>query len=178
MSLKSIVDYRRHLQESAREELLRVTQAFAAQLDATIRLEQELERILEKIAGSKRVAVPADDALALYRLAEGVSGDLATARRLAESLKAQKEAKQGSLLAAAQEYRVVEKLDARRDREELLAEDRKEQKSTDEVSLRRWQDLAEAGRRGNFLPGGEGNGSSSVCRERARGSEKESGGRS
>jgi len=52
VSLKSIVDYRRHLQESAREELLRVTQAFAAQLDATIRLEQELERILEKIAGA------------------------------------------------------------------------------------------------------------------------------
>jgi flagellar export protein FliJ len=175
VSLKSIVDYRRHLQEIAREELLRMTQAFAAQLDATCRLEQELERILEKIAGSKRVAVPADDALALYRLAEGVSGDLATARRLAESLKAQKEVKQGSLLAAAQEYRIVEKLGARRDQEHLLAEDRKEQKSSDEGSLRRWQDLAETGRRGNFLPGKVGNGSSSVHRGRGRGGEKESG---
>jgi len=176
VSLKSIVDYRRHLQESAREELLRVTQAFAAQLDATSRLEQELERILEKIAGSKGVALPADDALALYRLAEGVSGDLATARRLAESLKAQKEAKLGSLLAAAQECRIVEKLDARRDQEQLLAEDRKEQKLSDEVSLRRWQDLAEAGRWGNFLPGGGGNGSLSVHRKQGRGGEKESGG--
>ena len=175
MSLKSIVDYRRHLQESAREELLRVTQAFAAQLEATSRLEQELERILEKIAGSKRVALPADDALALYRLAEGVSGDLATARRLAENLKAQKEAKQGSLLAAAQEYRIVEKLDSRRDQEQLLAEDREEQKLSDEVSLRRWQNLAEGGRRGNFLPGGGANGSSSVYRGRGRGGEKESG---
>jgi len=175
VSLKSIVDYRRHLQESAREELLRVTQAFAAQLDATSRLEQELERILEKIAGSKRVALPADDALALYRLAEGVSGDLATARRLAESLKAQKEAKQASLLAAAQEYRIVEKLDARRDQEQLLAEDRKEQKFSDEVSLRHWLGLAEAGRRGNFLPGGEGKDSSSIYRGRGRDGEKESG---
>ena len=57
MSLKSIVDYRRHLQESAREELLRVTQAFAAQLDATTRLEQELERILEKIAIDRKSVV-------------------------------------------------------------------------------------------------------------------------
>jgi flagellar export protein FliJ len=178
VSLKSVVDYRRYLQESAREELLLVTRAFAAQLDATTRLEEELERILKKIAGSTRVALPADDALALYRLAQGVSGDLATARRLAESLKAQKAAKQNSLLAAAQEYRIVEKLDARRDREQLVVEDRKEQKSSDEVSLRRWQDLTEAGRRGNFLPGGEGNGSSSVYRGRGRGGEKESGGRS
>jgi len=167
------MDYRRHLQESAREELLSVTQAFAAQLAATTRLEEELERILEKIAGSKRVALPADDALALYLRAEGVSGDLATARRLAESLKAQKEAKQASLLSAAQEYRIVEKLDARRDRERLLLEDRKEQKSSDEVSLRRWQDLAGI-RRGNFLPG-ENNGSSSVSRGAGYGGEKESG---
>ena len=173
MSLKSIMDYRRHLEERAREELLSVTQAFAAQLAATTRLEEELERILKKIAGSKCVALPADDALALYRLAEGVSGDLATARRLAESLKAQKEAKQASLLSAAQEFRIVEKLDARRDRERLLVEDRKEQKSSDEVSLRRWQDLAEAGRRGNFL-GGESNGSLSVSRRAGYGGEKES----
>lgn len=178
MSLKSIMDYRRHLEERAREELLSVTQAFAAQLAATSRLEEELERILKKIAGSKGVALPADDALALYRLAEGVSGDLATARRLAESLKAQKEAKQASLLSAAQECRIVEKLDARRDRQRLLAEDRKEQKSSDEVSLRRWQDLAEAGHRGNFLPGGEDKASFSVYQGRGRGGEKESGGRS
>jgi len=178
VSLKSIVDYRRYLQESAREELLRVTQTFAAQLDATTRLEQDLERILEKIAGSKGVALPADDALALYRLAEGVSGDLATARRLAESLKAQKEAKQASLLSAAQEFRIVEQLDARRERQHLLAEDRKEQKSSDEVSLRRWQDLAEAGRRRNFLQDGESKSSSSVSRGAGYRGEKKSGGTS
>lgn len=178
MSLKSIVDYRRHLQERAREELLSITQAFAAQLDAIARLEAELEQILERIAGSKRVAMPAEDALALYRLAEGVSADVATARRLAESLKAQKEAKQSALLSAARESRIVEKLDTRRDREQLLAEDRKEQKSSDEISLRRWQDLAEAGRGGNFLPGAEGNSASSGYRGRGRGDEKESGGTS
>ena len=150
MSLKSIVEYRRHIQELAREELLSITQAFALQLDASARLEVQLERVLEKIGGLTR-SVPTEEALAVYRLAEELSADLATARRLLESLKLQKDAKQGSLLSAARDCRISEKLDARRDRERLIEEDRKEQKANDEASVYRWLALAEI-RQGQFLP--------------------------
>jgi flagellar export protein FliJ len=152
MSLKSILQYRQHLENMAREELLSITQALTAQLSAISRLENELQRIVEKIAGSQQETVLANEALALYRLADGMSADLATGRRLAETLKMQKEANQGHLLSAARECRITEKLGARRDRERLAAESRKEQKSNDEGSLHRWQALAETTRGGNFLP--------------------------
>src|SRR5512132_3708931 len=135
MSLKSILQYRRHLEDMAREEVLISTRAVAAQLSAIGRL--------------------ADEALALYRFADTLSAKLATARRHAETLNIQKEANQGRLLSAARESRITEKLGARRDRERLVAENRKEQKSNDEGSLHRWQALAETTRGGNFLPGPE-----------------------
>jgi flagellar export protein FliJ len=176
MSLKSIVEYRRHVKELAREELLNITQAYAVQLNASALLEVQLERTLEKIAGTTR-AVPAEEALAVYRLAEGLSGDLATARRLSESLKLQKDAKQGSLLSAAREHRISEKMDTRRDREQLIEKDRKEQKSNDEASVYRWLALAKTGRQGHFLPE-ESNRSSSTPSRQAEDEPKKSGGRS
>ena len=140
MSLKSIVEYRRHVEELAREELAAITSQFAVQLNATRHLEMQLQRVLDEIAGGKRGGIPADEAVALYRHAEALSADLATARRLADSLRAQKEAKQASLMTAARDSRIVAKLDARRDRERLRLEDRKEQQTSDETSLRRWLD--------------------------------------
>jgi flagellar biosynthesis chaperone FliJ len=177
MSLKRIVEYRRHIQEQAREELLSVTQAFAVQLNASALLEVKLERILEKIAGTTREAVPAEEALAVYRLAEGLSADLATARRLSESLTLQKHAKQRSQLSAARDCRMSEKLDARRDREHLIEKDRKEQKLSDEASVYRWLALAETGRQGQFLPE-ESNRSSSTPSKQAKDAPKKPGGSS
>jgi flagellar export protein FliJ len=176
MSLKRIVEYRRHVEDIARGELFDVTQAFAAQQNAVSRLEQDLERVLEKIAASKRDTVLVDEALNLYRLAGGMSADLGTARRLAESLKVRKQGNQASLLSAARESRITEKLDAKRDREKSVAQDRKEQKSNDEVSLNRWQALAAMGRERNFLPESDTKGSGSPHRKRGSGGQKESGG--
>jgi flagellar export protein FliJ len=176
MSLKRIVEYRRHVEELARGELLNITQAFAAQQNAVSRLEEDLERVLEKIAASKRDTVLADEALNLYRLAGGVSADLGTARRLAESLKVQKQSNQDSLLSAARESRITEKLDEKRDREKSVAQDRKEQKLDDELSLHRWQALAATGREGNFLPESDTKHSGSVPHKRGAGGQKEPGG--
>jgi flagellar export protein FliJ len=152
MSLKSILQYRRHLEDEARAEVLISTRAVAVQLTAIGRLEDELQLIVGKIAGSEQETVLADEALALYRFADTLSANLATARRHAETLNIQKEANQGRLLSAARECRITEKLGARRDKERLVAENRKEQKSNDEGSLHRWQALAEAARGGNLLP--------------------------
>jgi flagellar export protein FliJ len=142
MSLKSIVEYRRHVEDMAREELAAITAQFAVQLNAARHLEGELQRVLDQIDNGKRGGFPIEEAVAIYRHAEALSADLATARRLAASLNAQKEAKQASLMSAARDSRVVQKLDARRDRERLRLEDRKEQQSNDEASLRRWLDLS------------------------------------
>jgi flagellar export protein FliJ len=176
MSLKSILQYRRHLEDVAREEVLISTRAVAAQLSAIGRLEDELQGIVGKIAGSQQETVLADEALALYRFADTLSAKLATARRHAETLNIQKEANQGRLLSAARESRITEKLGARRDRERLVAESRKEQKSNDEGSLHRWQALAEAARRGNFLPKQEDNKTLSMPPRQARDGPKQSGG--
>jgi flagellar export protein FliJ len=142
MSLKSIVEYRRHMEELAREELVVITTQFAIQMDAIVNLETELQRVINEIAGGKTEGHPIEEAVALYRLADALSADLATARRLADSLRAQKEAKQALLLSAARDSRIVEKLDARRNRERVRLEDRKEQQSNDEASLRRWLDYS------------------------------------
>jgi len=176
MSLKSILQYRRHLEDVAREEVLISTRAVAAQLSAIGRLEDELQRIVAKIAGSQRETVLADEALALYRFADSLSATLATARRHAETLNIQKEANQGRLLSAARECRITEKLGARRDRERLLAESRKEQKSNDEGSLHRWRALAEAARGGNFLPKQEDNKTLAMPPRQGRDGPKQSGG--
>jgi flagellar export protein FliJ len=176
MSLKRIVEYRRHVEDLARGELFNITQAFAAQQNAVSRLEKDLERVLEKIAASKRDTVLVDEALNLYRLAGGMSADLGTARRLAESLKVRKQSNQASLLSAARESRITEKLDAKRDREKSVAQDRKEQKSNDELSINRWQALAATGRQGNFLPESDAKSSGSEQRKRGSGDQKKSGG--
>ena len=176
MSLKSILQYRRHLEDIAREEVLISTRAVAAQLSAITRLEVQLKEILDTIVGSQQETVLADEALALYRFADSLSANLATARRHAETLNIQKEANQGRLLSAARECRITEKLGARRDRERLLAESRKEQKSNDEGSLHRWQALVEAARGGNFLPEQEGNGTAPLPSTQRRNDEKPSGG--
>lgn len=176
MSLKRIMEYRKHVEELARAELFSVTQALAAQQNAVSRLEQDLESVLEKIGASKRDTLLVDEALNLYRLAGGVSADLGTARRLAESLKVRKQGKQDSLLSAARESRMTEKLDAKRDREKSVAQDRKEQKSNDELSLHRWHALAGTGGKGNFLPEPNTKRSGSIHDKPAGGNQKKSGG--
>ena len=148
MSLKSIVEYRQHIEDLAREELAVITRALAGQMDAISRLEQKLKHVLGEIAGGARVGLPADEALALYRLAEALSSDIATARRLADALRTQKEVKLAILVAAARECKIVEKLDARRGRERERVANRREQQLSDEVSLRRWRELAATARPG------------------------------
>jgi len=148
MSLKSIVEYRQHMEEIAREELAAITRELAGQMDAITRLEQKLGRVLGEIAGGAQ-GLPADEAVALYRLAEALSSDIATARRLADALRTQKEAKLAVLLAAARECKIVEKLDARRAQERERVAERREQQVSDEVSLRRWRQLAATARPGN-----------------------------
>ncbi len=175
MSLKRIVEYRRHVEELARGELFNVTQACAAQQNAVSRLEHDLEKVLEKIAASKQDTVLADEALNLYRLAGGISAELGTARRLAESLKVRKQDNQDNLVSAARESRITQKLDAKRDREKSVAQDRKEQKSNDELSLHRWQALAATGRQGNLLPQSDAKHSGSLHQKRGAGSPNESG---
>jgi flagellar export protein FliJ len=142
MSLKSIVEYRRQMEELAREELAAITTQFAIQLDAIGSLETALQRVLNEIAGGKSEGHSIEEAVALYSLADALSADLATARRLADNLRAQKETKQASLMSAARDSRIVEKLDAKRDRERVRLQDRKEQQSNDEASLRRWLDYS------------------------------------
>jgi flagellar export protein FliJ len=176
MSLKSILQYRRHLEDLAREEVMISTRAIAAQLSAITRLESELQRTIGKIAGSQQETVLADEALALYRFADTLSANISSARRHAEALNIQKEANQRRLLSAAQECRITEKLGARRDRERLVAENRKEQKTNDEGALHRWQALAEAARGGNLLPEQEGNESAPLPSIRRRDDKKPSGG--
>jgi flagellar export protein FliJ len=139
-------------------------------------LEDELQGIVGKIAGSQQESVLADEALALYRFADRLSANLVTARRHAETLNTQKEANQGRLISAARECRITEKLGARRDREKLVAESRKEQKTNDEGALHRWQTLAEAARGGNFLPEQEGNNTASMPPRQGRDDPKPSGG--
>jgi flagellar export protein FliJ len=149
MSLKGIVEYRQHVEEVAREELAAITRELAGQMDAITRLEQKLGRVLGELAGGTREGLPADEAVALYRLAEALSSDIATARRLADALRTQKEAKLAILLAAARECKIVEKLAARRAQERERVADRREQQVSDEVSLRRWRELAATARPGN-----------------------------
>jgi flagellar export protein FliJ len=144
MSLKTVLDYRRHLEELARVELARVAQELDARVDVVHALERELEKLLEGIARGERQGIPAGEGLALYRFAESLATNLAAARREAEAWLVRKEQQETVLREAARDCRVVEKLDAQRAKEQEQRDEHTEQQVNDEAGIRRWRDAAKA----------------------------------
>lgn len=144
MSLKTVLDYRRHLEEQARVELARVAHELDAGLEVVRALERELEKLLEDIARRERQGIPAGEGLALYRFAESLATNLAAARREAEVWRVHKEQQETVLREAARDCRVVEKLDARRANEQGQRDEHAEQQVNDEAGIRRWRDAAKA----------------------------------
>ena len=142
MSLKTVLDYRRHLEEQARVELAVVAQGLDAGLEVVRALEGELAKLLEDIARRKRQGLPAAEGLALYRFAESLAANLAAARREAEIRRVRKEQQETVLREAARDCRVVEKLDARRAKEQGQRDEHAEQQVNDEAGIRRWRDAA------------------------------------
>jgi flagellar export protein FliJ len=142
MSLKTVLDYRRHLEEQARVELARVAQELDARVDVVRALERELEKLLEDIARGERQGIPAGEGLALYRFAESLATNLAAARREAEAWLVRKEQQEIVLREAARDCRVVEKLDAQRVKEQEQRDEHAAQQVNDEVGIRRWRDAA------------------------------------
>jgi flagellar export protein FliJ len=142
MSLKTVLDYRRHLEEQARVELAVVAQGLDAGLEVVRALEGELAKLLEDIARRKRQGLPAAEGLALYRFAESLAANLAAARREAEVRRVRKEQQETVLREAARDCRVVEKLDARRAKEQGQRDEHAEQQVNDEAGIRRWRDAA------------------------------------
>ena len=143
MSLKTVLDYRRHLEEQARVELAGAAQALDAGLEVARALERELEKLLEDIARRKRQGLPAAEGLALYRFAESLGANLAAARREADRLREIKERRETVLREAARDCRVVEKLDTRRAKEQEQRNEHAEQQVNDEVGIRRWREAAQ-----------------------------------
>jgi flagellar export protein FliJ len=142
MSLKSLIEFRRHREELAREELEIVARELAAHLDRITGMEIELQRILGEMVRQNEEGISAADALAFHRFADVLVAKLATARRIAEDLKHRMDERRGILLEAARDCRIVEKLETRRDQRRLQTEERREQQRNDELSLRRWQNSA------------------------------------
>lgn len=140
MSLKSLIDYRRHREEVAREEMGIVARELAAQLDRVTNLEMELQRILGEMVRQKQEGIPAGEALAFHRFTDVLIANLGTARRIAEDLKDRMEDQREVLIETSRGCRIVEKLETRRDQERQRTEDRREQQQSDEMSLRRWLD--------------------------------------
>lgn len=144
MSLKTVLDYRRHVVEQARVDLAGVTQELDARLDVVRTLERELEKLLEEIARRERQGIPAGEGLALYRFAESLATNLAAARREAESWLVRKEQQETVLREAARDCRVVEKLDVRRAKEQGQRDEHTAQQVNDEAGIRRWREAAKA----------------------------------
>lgn len=144
MSLKTVLDYRRHVVEQARVDLAGVTQELDARLDVVRALERELEKLLEDIARRERQGIPAGEGLALYRFAESLATNLAAARREAESWLVRKEQQETVLREAARDCRVVEKLDVQRAKEQEQRDEHTAQQVNDEAGIRRWREAAKA----------------------------------
>lgn len=145
MSLQSILDYRRHVEDLIRVELATLSRDLDTQLEALRHLESEVGRLLGEIARREQEGVVAAEALALYRFAETLSSDITARRREAAALSALLEAKKEVLMVAARDRRVVELLDERREREGAREEDRREQRTTDEAAGRRGREMSDQG---------------------------------
>lgn len=142
MSLKAILDYRRHVEDQARAGLAAVAQELDAGLETVRALEHELEKLLEDIARRKRQGLPAAEGLALYRFAESLAATLAAARRETENRRLRKEQQETILREAARDCRVVERLGARRAKEQGRRNEHAEQQVNDETGIRRWRAAA------------------------------------
>lgn len=143
MSLQSILDYRRHVEDLIRTELATLTRDLETQVEALRHLEGEVGRLLGDIARREREGVVAAEALALYRFAETLSSDITVRRREAAALSALLEDKRTGLMAAARDRRVVELLEARREQEGVREETRREQRTTDEAAGRRGREMSD-----------------------------------
>ncbi len=143
MSLQSILDYRRHVEDLIRTELATLSRDLETQMEALRHLESEVGRLLGDIARREREGVVAAEALALYRFAETLSSDITVRRREAAALSALLEDKRAGLMAAARDRRIVELLEARREREGAREETRREQRTTDEAAGRRGREMSD-----------------------------------
>jgi flagellar export protein FliJ len=139
MSFKTVIEYRRHREDLAREELATVGLELGAQLERINTLEIELQRILGEMVRQKQEGTSAAEALAFHRFTEAHIANLRTARCIAQDLQSRLEERRAVLMEAARDCRIVEKLETRRAQERLRIEERREQRQSDETSLRRWQ---------------------------------------
>lgn len=140
MSLKSLLGFRKHVKDVARQELDAIVRDLQERVEDVRKLEGEIGKLLGEIARREQEGTEAADVLALYRYAEALATALASGRRRVAVLTAQREEKQALLLSAARDVRTVEILETRRDRAQAVEEDRREQRTTDEFGLRKWRD--------------------------------------
>jgi flagellar FliJ protein len=143
MSLETVIEYRRHREELAREELATVARELGAQLERINTLEMELQRILGEMVRQKQEGTSAAEALTFHRFTEALIANLGNARSIAQDLKSRMEERRAVLMEAARDCRIVEKLETRRGQEHLRIEERREQRQSDETSLRRWQHVGQ-----------------------------------
>jgi flagellar protein FliJ len=138
MSLKGILEYRRHVENQAREDYAAINREIAAQFEAVRRLDHELSKALADVIGRNEEGILAAEALELHRFADSLMEDRDTIRKLIDNLKVQKEEKQMILMAAARDCRIVEKLEDRRDQERIRDDHHQEQMVIDEAGIRMW----------------------------------------
>lgn len=140
MSLKSILGFRKHVKDVARQELDAIVRDLQERIEDVGKLEGEIGKLLGEIARREQEGTEAADVLALYRYAEALASALASGRRRVGVLTALREEKQALLLSAARDVRTVEILETRRECAEAVEEGRREQRASDEFGLRKWLD--------------------------------------
>ena len=140
MSLKSVLGFRKHVKDVAREELDAIVRDLHNRIDDVKRLEGEIGKLLGEIARREEEGTEAGDVLALYRYVEALASALASGRRRVGILTAQRDEKQALLLSASRDVRTVEILEIRREDAQAVEEDRREQRASDAFGLRKWLD--------------------------------------
>ena len=140
MSLKSVLGFRKHVKDVAREELDAIVRDLHNRIEDVKRLEGEIGKLLGEIARREQEGTEAGDVLALYRYVEALASSLASGRRRVGVLTAQRDEKQALLLSASRDVRTVEILETRREDAQAVEEDRREQRASDAFSLRKWLD--------------------------------------
>jgi|GEM_PF-5074931 len=147
MNFKTVLDYRRSLEEQARIGLAVAARELEDRLATVRALEQDLDRFLEDLMRGNRQGLPASDGLMRYHFADHLAANLAAARREVEQVRIRKERHENALREAMRDCRVVETLDARRATEQGRRAVRAAQHLHDEAGIRRWREVAHVGTR-------------------------------
>lgn len=140
MSLKSVLGFRKHVKDVARQGLDTIIRDLQERVEDVRKLEGEIGKLLGEISRREQEGADAADLMALYRYSEALASALASGRRRVAVLTAQREEKQAVLQSAARDIRTVELLETRRDRSQVVEKDRREQRVTNEFASRQWQD--------------------------------------